>query len=61
MQKFEYATSVVDLVAILRKPQTKDALITQHLNEMGSQGWELVSAALVPPDKHRLYFKRPIP
>jgi hypothetical protein len=61
MQTFEYVTSVVECAAILRKAQTKDTLITQHLNEMGSQGWELVSVALCPPDTHRLYFKRPIP
>ena len=58
MQKFEYITSVVECAAILRKAQTKDALITQHLNEMGSEGWELVSVALCPHDVHRLYFKR---
>jgi hypothetical protein len=31
------------------------------LNELGDQGWELVSVVLDPNGVHKFYFKRPVP
>ena len=61
MQKWEYRTSTVNSRYGNSKPQTADEEILQHLIEMGSHGWELVSVASNSSDNdnHRLYFKRP--
>jgi hypothetical protein len=62
MQKWEYTTSIVFTHLISRTPlEQENARITEHLNEMGSHGWELVSAVSREGTlEHRLYFKRPI-
>lgn len=47
--KWEYAIVVI--------PNTRSE-ITSRLNELGAEGWELVT---VDTDNMRAYFKRPIP
>ena len=62
MQKWEYITSIVFTHSVgLTSLEQENARIMEHLNEMGSHGWELVSAVSREGTlEHRLYFKRPI-
>ncbi len=65
MQTWEYETTILEASGFSgHSPQAKGKVterVLQYLNEMGSQGWELVSATPVTSDAHyhMLYLKRP--
>ncbi|WP_432256560.1 hypothetical protein [Limimaricola sp. AA108-03] len=52
MTTFEYATEIV--------PARDEKKTNQALEQLGSQGWELVSAVPVGLTHTRLFFKRPV-
>jgi hypothetical protein len=65
MQKFEYATLVVDSARFLSKPQIDHETFHDSLNKYGADGWELVNVftlARNQGDTHEVtaVFKRPL-
>jgi hypothetical protein len=61
MQRIEYAVDVWDLTGIDPRPDA--AALLEHLNDFGSEGWELVSAwfnvdVARVGESHLLVFKR---
>jgi hypothetical protein len=65
MQKWEYETIILEANGFFERcPEPKGRTTVQvlkYLNEMGANGWELVSATTATGDGHyhMLYMKRP--
>jgi hypothetical protein len=65
MQKWEYESIILEASGFSeRSPEPKGratAKVMKYLNEVGANGWELVSATTVTSDGHyhMLYLKRP--
>lgn len=66
MQNWEYETIILEASGYFgHSPEPKGKATVQvsnYLNEMGANGWELVSATSVTSDGHyhMLYLRRPI-
>ena len=63
--KYEYKVVTIDINPGFAKPKINDANISMRLNELGKDGWELVSAATNNgaggnSTSHTLYLKRPL-